>query len=289
MAATAVALHQQEELARARRPVGQSILRWPPAIPPRLLVRVAVENGGGACPAGAPRPSGAAGPSSELPTQTVDRLARLAVATVAELETTIRLAGLDPAEVAPPADPGSNAFQGGPYVAPGRYDDTAGGMAASLAALDIHLDRWDELRRVIRSLPLAEPLREYHMASPFGLRLDPLLHRPAQHEGVDLAAPYGSPVFATAGGTILFAGVKPGYGRVVEIDHGHGVTTVYAHLRNILVRAGQHVATGARIGRLGSTGRSTGPHLHYEVRVNGIPRDPAQFLYTGRLVLAEGR
>lgn len=215
----------------------------------------------------------------------VERVGVLAVRTVAEMEMAIRMVGLDPRTVAPvrlAAGP-----EGGPFVAPGQGRGTGGGLQASLDALDVHLDRWDELARVIRSLPLAEPLRDYSLTSPFGLRVDPVLNRTAIHEGADLAASIGSPVLATAAGTVVFAGIREGFGKVVEIDHGYDVHTVYAHLQSLAVRAGQKVRLGVRIGRLGSSGRTTGPHLHYEVRVRGLPRDPAQFLYIGRLVLTQ--
>lgn len=217
----------------------------------------------------------------------VERLAELAASNVAQLETTIRMVGLDPAEVIPPRQPPSAA--GGPYVAPGDGRGEGGGLVASLAALNLHLDRWDELKQATRALPLREPLRDYQVDSPFGWRIDPFLHRPAIHEGIDLVAPLRTPVAATAGGRVVFAGVKPGFGRMVELDHGHNVRTIYGHLQTILVHAGQVVAAGARIGRVGSTGRSTGPHLHYEIRVAGVARDPAQFLYAGRLILAGSR
>jgi murein DD-endopeptidase MepM/ murein hydrolase activator NlpD len=218
----------------------------------------------------------------------VARLAELAASNIAQLETTIRMAGLDPAEVIPPRQPQLEAA-GGPYVAPGDGRGEGGGLVASLAALNVHLDRWDELKQAIGALPLREPLRDYQVDSPFGWRIDPFLHRPAIHEGIDLVAPLRTPVAATAGGRVVFAGVKPGFGRVVELDHGHNVRTIYGHLQNTLVHAGQVVAAGARIGRVGNSGRSTGPHLHYEIRVAGVARDPAQFLYTGRLILAGSR
>jgi murein DD-endopeptidase MepM/ murein hydrolase activator NlpD len=102
------------------------------------------------------------------------------------------------------------------------------------------------------------------------------------HPGVDLAAPYKTPVYSTAPGKVVFTGVMNGYGRVVEIDHGHGIETLYAHLHRILVARGQYVGAHHEIGQLGSTGRSTGPHVHYEIRVDGTPVDPEKFIQAGK-------
>ncbi|MBC7905421.1 MAG: M23 family metallopeptidase [Rhodospirillaceae bacterium] len=158
--------------------------------------------------------------------------------------------------------------QGGPFVA---------------AVPPVHEDvqRWDRLSRALRVLPLAAPLDGYAVSSGFGLRKDPLNRRRAMHTGIDLLAPLRSPVVATAPGRVVFAGRKGGYGRLVEIDHGLGVHTRYGHLAAIHVHAGQYLAVGQRLGLLGSTGRSTGPHLHYEVMVDGKARNPQLFLRAG--------
>ncbi len=116
------------------------------------------------------------------------------------------------------------------------------------------------------------------MSSGFGYRTDPFLGRPALHSGVDLLDDYGEPVRATAGGAVVAAGFSGGYGNLVEVDHGAGYSTRYGHLSQIDVAAGQIVAPGAILGRVGSTGRSTGAHLHYEVRADGEAVDPARFL-----------
>jgi murein DD-endopeptidase MepM/ murein hydrolase activator NlpD len=163
------------------------------------------------------------------------------------------------------------AGEGGPFVGldTSRARQMEGVREASLEAL-------------ARSLPLKAPLTHYVLESPFGPRRDPFNHRMEFHTGVDLAAPYLSPVYSTAPGVVSFTGVKDGYGRVVEISHGHGISTLYAHLHRFLVARGQVVHVHQEIGLLGSTGRSTGPHVHYEVRVNGVPVDPAKFLEAGK-------
>ena len=119
------------------------------------------------------------------------------------------------------------------------------------------------------------------MSSPFGMRLDPFLGRPAIHTGVDLRGEIGEPARATATGKVTIAGWDGGYGNMVEIDHGNGLATRYGHLSKILVKVGQFVRIGETVGLIGSTGRSTGPHLHYETRINGEAVDPQKFLRAG--------
>jgi len=137
------------------------------------------------------------------------------------------------------------------------------------------------VRRIAGQLPLARPLGNAPITSRFGARLDPFFGRPAMHPGIDFLAPTGYPVRATAGGTVVTADNAGGYGNMVEIDHGNGVTTRYGHLSAILVKVGQIVSKDALIGRIGSTGRSTGPHLHYEVRLDGKAIDPMRYIRAG--------
>jgi murein DD-endopeptidase MepM/ murein hydrolase activator NlpD len=119
------------------------------------------------------------------------------------------------------------------------------------------------------------------VSSPFGYRPDPFLGRPALHPGVDLVQSYGSEIRSTAAGRVVHAGPMGGYGNMVEIDHGNGLATRYGHMSEVLVAEGEEVKAGAVVGRIGSTGRSTGPHLHYEVRIDGEPVDPERFLQAG--------
>src|SRR3954471_22315674 len=112
-------------------------------------------------------------------------------------------------------------------------------------------------------------------------RIDPFTRGPAMHTGLDFKAEYGADARATAAGTVTAAEYSGGYGRMVEIDHGNGLSTRYAHLSSIRVVAGQKVAAGALVGHVGSTGRSTGAHLHYETRIDGVPVDPRRFLRAG--------
>lgn len=174
--------------------------------------------------------------------------------------------------------------QGGPFVAlrPDRTPETA--FRADLAKLDTHIDRWEGVQRLLRALPLATPLNRFYVASRYGRRKDPFNGRPAMHYGVDLSGAFKSAILSTAPGVVVFAGRNGKYGKMVEIDHGRGIRTRYGHLHKVLVKNGQHIDFRERIGLLGSTGRSTGPHVHYEIRVNGTPYNPRKFFKVGRHV-----
>lgn len=147
-----------------------------------------------------------------------------------------------------------------------------------------------QLRRAVQRLPTAMPLgAAVERTSGFGPRLDPFSGQYAFHPGIDFAGPTGAAVLATAGGLVTFAGRDGGYGNMVEIDHGYGLKTRYAHLLSVAVTKGQTVAKGAVVGRLGSTGRSTGPHVHYEVWYDDKVRNPDGFLRVGVVVLQHCR
>lgn len=163
------------------------------------------------------------------------------------------------------------ADEGGPFIPLGGIRD---------AALDP--SRLARLERLIARMPFAAPLLHYAVSSPFGIRHDPFDGERAFHPGVDLEAEIGDMVFSTAPGIVDFAGFDGAYGRMIEIDHGNGIRTRYAHLSRILVRVGDRVDEHQRIGLVGSSGRSTGPHLHYEVRIDGQPLNPVKFLAVGR-------
>ena len=188
-------------------------------------------------------------------------------------------AGLDPAKLTAPMAP---APVGGPFVPldPGP-EASAFDRAAARSAVEVATG--ERLRLVMPFLPFLKPLLgESPVSSPFGYRIDPFLGRPALHAGVDLLQDYGAEVRAAAAGRVVHAGPMGGYGTMVEIDHGNGLSTRYGHLSETQVAEGEEVAQGALIGRLGTTGRSTGPHLHYEVRINGDPIDPERFLTAGQ-------
>jgi murein DD-endopeptidase MepM/ murein hydrolase activator NlpD len=136
---------------------------------------------------------------------------------------------------------------------------------------------FDDQRSLLASTPSLWPARGW-VTSDFGSRLDPYTAARVMHRGMDIATPHGHPVLAPSDGTVVFAGTENGYGKVLVVDHGYGVKTRYGHLSEFFVKAGERVKRGSRIAAVGSTGRSTGPHLHYEVRVNGLPANPRKFI-----------
>jgi murein DD-endopeptidase MepM/ murein hydrolase activator NlpD len=204
-------------------------------------------------------------------------IGRAAKSDAAQLQAVVERAGLSVDALATPAPEGG---VGGPYI-PVVADDRALAEAGQAVALD------DRLTRLLPILPLRTPLiGEAEVSSPFGFRPDPFLGRPALHPGLDFVQEYGAEIHATAAGRVVHAGLMGGYGNMVEIDHGNKLATRYAHMSEILVAEGEEVKAGALIGRIGSTGRSTGPHLHYEVRVDGEPVDPQRFLQAGAPLFA---
>lgn len=175
--------------------------------------------------------------------------------------------------------------QGGPFI-----DIAAGGEAA--AEFYAHANRAaaavDELAAIhtaIQNVPLSSPLTVgRRFTSGFGIRRDPINGKYSRHNGIDFAAPWASPVTATADGVVSFAGTRAGFGRLVEINHGNGLTTRYAHMNRITVTTGQKVKLHDKVGELGNSGRSTGPHVHYEVIFKGKPLNPRRFIEAGRYV-----
>lgn len=201
------------------------------------------------------------------------------------LRLAFRLAGLNPAAYA-----GSPDSLGGPLVeadnpqALATILDVDEAFAARIQAAADDLSEMRSLSNTAEHLPFARPAEGVRQTSSFGVRFDPFNGRPAVHRGQDFAGPYMTPIRATAPGVVSFAGVRNGYGNTVEIDHGGGFKTRYAHLQGFNVTVGQRVAIGQRIGAMGSTGRSTGVHLHYEIWVDGRPQNPARFMRAGDYV-----
>lgn len=144
----------------------------------------------------------------------------------------------------------------------------------------VDLAKQNELR--LQSIPAIQPILNKDLkrtASGFGMRLDPVYKILKFHEGMDFTAPIGTEIFATGNGTVIFTGWQQGYGNTIKIDHGFGYQTWYAHLNNIITKAGRKVTRGEVIGKVGNTGKSTGPHLHYEVRYRGKPVDPRNYYF----------
>ena len=176
----------------------------------------------------------------------------------------------------------SAGAMGGPFV-PARVPKDAIAFERQLQRISIARAQVTRLTRTLGTVPVRKPVDgEVDLASGFGVRIDPFTSSPAWHTGLDLHGETGDAVRATASGTVTAAGWSGGYGRVVDIDHGNGLSTRYGHLSSIDVRVGQSIRSGQIIGRVGSTGRSTGPHLHYETRVRGEAVDPQKFLRAGQ-------
>ncbi len=191
--------------------------------------------------------------------------------------------GLDPTKLTAPSD---GRGVGGPYI-PIELDPKAPAFDRAAARVARDVATAERLKALMPFMPLRKPLDgEASVSSPFGYRTDPFLGRPALHPGVDLIETYGADIRCTGAGRVVHAGPMGGYGIMVEIDHGNGLTTRYAHMSEALVEEGEEVRQGALVGRIGSSGRSTGPHLHYEVRIDGEPVDPERFLRAGTQLAA---
>ncbi len=188
-------------------------------------------------------------------------------------------------EVPPSRAASGDGAVGGPLVALAPDADPAT-FRAGVSLITGEVEHFGALRRIALRLPLTRPIPGAPITSRFGVRIDPFLGTPAMHTGIDFRAPIGYPARATADGTVTIAGYNGGYGNMVEVDHGDGITTRYGHLSKIDVKVGQVVSKGTVLGRTGSTGRSTGPHLHYEVRVDGAAIDPMRYIKAGSEIAA---
>jgi len=211
--------------------------------------------------------------AERLQSRHVDAVARQAIAAADRIKRAFDIAGVPPQRYFSPTE--RRLPIGGPYVARRGASDPESQLGRAQNAVATLA----EFRRALPMLPLHAPVwGELQATSSFGYRTDPFLGRPALHSGVDLREEYGAPVRAAAAGVVAAAGPSGGYGDMVEIHHGGGLATRYGHLSAIDVAPGQQLAPGDLVGRVGSSGRSTGPHLHYEVRVDGEAVDPERFL-----------
>jgi murein DD-endopeptidase MepM/ murein hydrolase activator NlpD len=210
-------------------------------------------------------------------------------------ERLAKSAGLKPQEL-PSLQPGTTPGRGGaPSSMPSRnlsvrefadlvdklalQMDTRRDQLSVLEALLIH----DSANR--KFLPTLYPILEGWYSSNFGHRIDPFSGQQSMHEGIDFPAETGTPIVAAASGKVIAAEWHPAYGKMVEIDHGNGLVSRYAHASSLMAKQGDLVVRGQRVAAVGSTGRSTGPHLHFEVRLNGVPQNPARFLQSSNLSL----
>jgi len=200
----------------------------------------------------------------------VDRLRIEAASKAARITDILKSTG-----VKVPQMPASG--MGGPFVPL----DHSVPFEAHLEALESTLNHYDSVTGMARKMPFANPVPGAKVSSHFGYRKDPFNGRSAMHSGIDFRAATGTPVLATGDGVVVKAGRRGGYGKVVEIRHKNGFTTRYAHLSRMSVKTGQRIRIGQTIGKVGSTGRSTGPHLHYEVRKGKKAHNPAKYLRVG--------
>lgn len=208
----------------------------------------------------------------------VEKLTKAATVRADSAEQAIRKFGLNPDVVAQ-----ASAAQGGPFI-PFKGSGNAR-LDPRFTTLGQTLARMDALERGLVAIPSGAPALAPAITSGFGYRRDPFTGAAALHSGIDFKGAHGSSILAAAQGKIVFAGIKSGYGNCVEVSHGNGLITRYAHLSSIGVRTGQKVDKGQRLGGMGSTGRSTGTHLHFEVRHNDRAMNPRPFLEANRDVL----
>jgi murein DD-endopeptidase MepM/ murein hydrolase activator NlpD len=212
--------------------------------------------------------------------EALTRLSEQTRNTITEVERIVGATGLDTKRLVPQRGDAKKQSRGGPFVPwNARRAEPEARSEEQTQALHSDIARLDELRALLRVLPLASPVHDsFSITSTFGYRHDPFNNLGALHEGLDMQAPLRTPVYATAPGKVVFSGWHASYGRMLEIDHGYGIRTRYAHLDRILVQDGADIAFGKEIGLIGSSGRTSGTHLHYEVLVDGRSRNPLNFL-----------
>ena len=214
-----------------------------------------------------------------------ERLTRLADRKSAAAEAALRKLGLNPTRMLATLD--DRSAMGGPLIELLPFGKKS--FDPRFRRLGLSLARMDALQRGMQGIPQVVPAAGTHISSGFGFRNDPFSGSPAFHAGLDFKGPVGAPIYAAARGKVAFVGRRPGYGNCVEIDHGNGIRTRYAHMSAFRARVGEPVIAGQPIGAVGSTGRSTGPHLHFEVRLHDQPVNPRPFLEVAPNVLEEAR
>ncbi len=208
--------------------------------------------------------------------QLLERAQDAAQSRIVETAQQIRRLGLNPARF---------LGRGGPLEAV----DGAAGADPRFRQLFVAWRQLDQLEEGIIAIPAGQPVRGANFTSGFGVRSDPFRGRSAMHAGIDLAGPVGTPIYATADGIVARSEYAGAYGNLVEINHGQGIQTRYGHMSQLIARPGQRVRRGELIGLMGSTGRSTGSHLHYEVRIDGRAVNPVPFIQGGESLAAVQR
>ena len=181
--------------------------------------------------------------------------------------------------------PSLSMAMGGPLILYSENTDSDLATAEPFAKLYAHYSRLIDLESAMRNIPIGMPAKKYYISSSFGIRKDPFRKKWAKHQGVDMAGWWNTPIYASANGTVTKAGVNGAYGNFIEIDHGNGFRSRYGHLSKIKVKKGAQVTLEQEIGLMGSTGRSTSPHLHYEIWFNGKPINPQKIFKASGNVL----
>jgi len=222
----------------------------------------------------------------ETELQAVQRLSEGTSSYIEAMEKLVKLTGLKVNGLLS-ADGYLLEGQGGPFIAAKPDGLPAEMLKVNLTNLDARLRHSEALQDIMRKLPLTAPLNSYRITSSYGKRRDPINKRWGAHYGLDMGATFKTSVYVTAPGVVTHVGWKGKYGRLIEVDHGAGMKTRYGHLHKILVKKGEKLKFRQKIGLLGSTGRSTGAHLHYEVVFKGKARNPAKFIKAGRYVFQD--
>lgn len=216
----------------------------------------------------------------------VDKATAAAEARYRDTQALIRRLGLEPSRFVAQ----SSFAMGGPLLAIDGKESPLAGAEPKFKQLFLSWKKVEQLESALTSVPALQPVKRYNYTSSFGVRYDPFTGNAAMHAGLDMAGPMGEPIYASADGVVHTAGWGGAYGNMIDIGHGRGIATRYGHLSKVLVHAGDTVKKGQLIARMGSTGRSTGSHLHYEVRIDGRAVNPLPYLQaSGQLLAAQVR
>ncbi len=208
-------------------------------------------------------------------------------AKIAYVEKTLKKTGIKSQKLIQLAEdrPSLSVGMGGPFILYSENNDIDLSSAEPFAKLYAHYNRLIDLEKAVQHIPVGKPARKYYISSSFGIRKDPFKKKWARHQGVDMAGWWKTPIYASADGTVTKAGRNGAYGKFIEIDHGNGFRSRYGHLSKIKVKKGEQVTLEQEIGLMGSTGRSTSPHLHYEIWFNGKPINPQKIFKASGNVL----
>ena len=214
------------------------------------------------------------------------RFSEVAEEKIDKIESSLATTGLEVEALL--ASRRNESGSGGPFIPLETVSINEGPLQESLISLNLRVEKLTELQNLTAVMPIAKPLLRYWITSGFGVRKDPFNGRFGRHNGLDFGGPYKAPVLSPGEGKVVYADWRGRYGRLIEIDHGMGLVSRYGHLAKITVQEGDYVGRGTEIGLLGNSGRSTGPHLHFEILYKGKPLNPLKFMKVGRDVLEQG-